>query len=286
MNNKYFLQTILFTLLILINVLHSENNPIAVIIKTKGKVYVFKGEKELKADKYMPLYISDKIKTLNSSYAEILFDCGITLRIEENSFFEIKNLITKDRKTGKKSVSTLLNINSGSILIDAEVNKDKYELNSLHIITPTTVASVRGTVFYVKVSDDNTTDVAVFNGKVECILGSYEQDFDTLFEEELEQETRKKIIIEENKQTTISSDLSSIAVVDLSFNLLEYKKTVVKNFLDESENNRKSFKKFEKERDNWIKSHKEEFQKNIKEKREKFLQEFELKEQEFKKKRR
>ncbi len=280
-----FLKIILLNFLFVVNLICTESNPIAVIVKTKGKVYVFKKEKELKADKYMPLYISDKIKTLNSSYAEILFDCGITLRIEENSFFEIKNFITEDSKTGKKSISTLLNVNSGSILIDTEINKDKYELNSLHAITPTTVASVRGTVFYVKVGDDNTTDVAVFKGQVECSLGGYEQDFESLFEEELRQEVRKKIIVEENKQTTISSDLSSVAVVDLSFNLLEYKKTVVKNFLDNSENHRKNFKKFEKERNEWIKTHREEFKKEIKDEKEKFLREFELKE-EFKKKRR
>ncbi len=287
MKNKFYIKTILLILLFIAVPPYSETLPIAVVVQMKGKVFILREKKEFKAEKHMPLYLNDKIKTLNSSYVEILFDCGVTLRVEENTLFEIKNFIVEFSETPKKSVSILLKVNTGAVLTNTDVNKDKYRLNSLHIITPTTVASVRGTVFYVKVGDDNTTDIAVFQGKVECNLGSFEEEeLDTLFEEEIQQEMRKKIIIEENKQTTISSDLSSIAVVDLSFNIMEYKRTVVKNFLNNSENYRKNFEKFEKERNEWIKKHRDEFKRDTEKRKKEFMKEFGIEEEQLKKKRR
>lgn len=278
---KYFLSTVICLIFIIQILSAKETSPVAVVVNVKGKSVVIRNKDEIKLKQYMPLYVNDILKTYSSSFIEVLFENGIGIKIEENTVFELKNFIINVSNTSNKSsVSIVGKISLGTVLTDTEIFKEKYENSSLHIITPTMVASVRGTVFYVKVLDDETTNIAVFKGEVECSLGHVDEDIflhDT-FEEELESELTKKIVVYDDKQITVSSDLSSTGVVDLSFSLLEYKRTAVAEFIKNVKQYRKEYEKFKKERDKWIEIHKKEFKHEIEEKRRKFKKEFNLKE--------
>ncbi|MCS7227372.1 MAG: FecR family protein [Endomicrobia bacterium] len=281
---------IVFTILNLtLQWLYCNISPVAVVVKLKGKAVVIRDKKEVKMQQYMPLYIRDIIKTFSASYVEVIFDTGVSLRIEENTVVDIKKIFLELAEEKKRQVSIVLSVNSGSLLTETTVFGDKYHMKHLYILTPTTVASVRGTVFYIKISDDKSTTVAVFKGKVEgYVSGIDEDEIEELLryeDEEIEYEKRKKITIEENKQALFSSDWPSPAVVELSFSMKEYKRTVVEDFIKTTAEYRKNFEKFKQQRDEWIKKHKEEFKQEIKDMKKKFIEDFEQ-ENLFQKKRR
>lgn len=256
-----------------------NNIPVAVVVKLKGKSVVIRGKNEIKIQQYMPLYVNDKVKTFSSSYVECVFDTGISLRIEENTVVEIKNIISDLSETKKKFVSVILSVETGSTLTDATVFNDKYQLKTMYVLTPAMVASVRGTVFYIKVSDDHSTTVAVFKGKVESYIGSIdESELDEMIkseEQEFEYEKRKKVVIQDNEQALFSDDLSFPVVVGLSFSMKEYKRTVVDNFIKTTMEYRKNFDKFKQQRDEWIKKYKQQFIKEKQEMKKKFMEDFE-----------
>ncbi|MCS7230666.1 MAG: FecR family protein [Elusimicrobiota bacterium] len=281
------MKNIYFILLFLVSFLYSDQNPIAVITRLKGKAVIIRLDKKLEVEKYMPVYVEDKLKTFSSSFVELLFENGISLRVEENCNLDFKKIDFKFSE-GKKKTKMMLEIFQGASIVDVEVFKEKYQLDSLHIITPTMVASVRGTVFYINVKDDYSTNVAVFEGEVEGYIDKLDvEELLKLDEEEYEMEElkRKRIVIPERKQTTFSYDVTTPAVIDLTFNMLEYKRTVVDDFLKCTKEYRENFEKFKKQRDEWIRKHKEKFKKEIFEKKKKFMDEFEIEEKEFKNRR-
>lgn len=268
--------------LLFISYAFCENTPIAVISKVKGKAFIIREKKEIKIEKYMPVYVRDKLKTLSSSFVELLFENGVSLRIEENSMLDVNEFILKQSKE-KIPTKMILKVSKGCCVVDADVFKDKYQLDALYVITPTIVASVRGTVFLLNVKDDDTTDIAVFEGEVDGFLESLdESELMSLEEYEFEEIKRKKISISENKQATFSYDMATYAIVDLSFNMLEYKRSVVEEFLRTTKENRENFEKFKRHRNEWIKKHKEDFKKDILENKERFKEEFKIEKLEFK----
>ncbi|MEN3014205.1 MAG: FecR family protein [Endomicrobiia bacterium] len=270
--------------LLLIQYIYCHENPVALVSKFKGKAIVVRQKKEFKIEKYMPIYKEDKIKTFSLSFVELLFENGVALRIEENCLLDIKKfIVTPDKYKTKTKI--LLKVHEGSLIVDSFVFKDEYQLEALHIFTPTTVVSVRGTIFYVSVKDDKSTNIAVFEGEVETYLESIDEEkFLSLEDEyEFEEMKKKKITIQENKQATFFPDTTIPAVVDLSFNILEYKRTLVEEFLKSTKGYRENFEKLKKQRNEWIMKNKENFKKEIMEKKKKFTEEFEV--EEFKKRR-
>lgn len=253
--------------------------PVAVVTKVKGSCFIIRRDEKIKIQPSMPIYVNDKILTSLSSYVEILFDTGISLRIEENSEFEIKTFFT-ELQPGKQSFSIKTKLVSGCLLADTEFLQDKYKLNSFVVTTPSIVASVRGTIFYLRISDDQTTNIAVFDGEVDCYLGSMEdEEIDKILfgEEDLAfYEQRKKVNINKDEQIIVSSDLSSFAITELPYDMIEYKKTVVENFVKVSRKNRENLYKWKQKRDEYIERQKEEFRKNIEQQKKNFMEEFEI----------
>ena len=268
---RYFLILIVLFLQLLI----AQENPVAIIVKTKGKVIIERNKKEIKVELYMPLYINDKIITYSASFVEIVFDTGVSLRIEEKSIFELKKFVQNEYEEEiRPYVNFVFKLYKGGVLTEAKVFNDRYNLGSLHIITPTSVASVRGTVFYINVDEDKNTKVAVFKGKVECLLTEISEGIlDSLFEEEF-YELKRSIIVKEEQQIVFSEELVFPTVTELSVDMTEYKKTVVDDFIKISQKYRKKFEEFKEKRNEWIKKHKECFKKDIMERKKRFKKEF------------
>jgi hypothetical protein len=106
----------------------------------------------------MQLIQSDSVKTRdNSSATIILFESSI-IRLDSNTQITIKELISQVEETkviieqdSGRTWNTVLKISG---------------IDTYDVQTPTTVASVRGTSFYVKVLTNGTTDLGVIKGKL------------------------------------------------------------------------------------------------------------------------
>jgi len=243
----------------------NESKPVAVVVKVKGEVFILRNSNKIKADIYMPLYVKDKVQTGSSSTMELIFDSGISFKIEENCDIGIKDIVTT--LSGTKRISKVdveVEINKGGVLVDAKTIQSQYKLSSLKMFTPTATAAIRGTVFYTGVKDDGKTDVAVFEGEVESYAGKTESidDFPT------------KTTIKQDQQTSISDQTTVPPVVDLSAEMKEYKDTVVKSFIAEVSFYRKRIETLKQKRQDWMNKNKSDFEKNIEDKKKNFKKKY------------
>ncbi|MCX7941203.1 MAG: FecR family protein [Endomicrobia bacterium] len=268
------------------NLCCNDDTPIAVITKVKGSSVVIRRNSKIKPQPAAPIFVNDKILTFSSSYVELIFDVGITLRIEENTVFEVKTFFGESRYR-KQRVNIGVKINSGSTLVDTKLLENIYELGSFVMVTPSAVACVRGTVFYLRVDDAQTTDVAVFDGELDCYTGVAEEDIEKIFFADEEDvgfyEIRKKVTVSKDKQVTVSSDFTISAVTDLSFDMIEFKKSVVENFIKQSKKNRENLDKWKKERVQWFRKQKEEFKNETYKYKKQFIEEFGIENKKYKK---
>ncbi len=147
-----------FTLFFLFSTLSA--NKIAVATKVKGLVEIKKvGKKEflsLKAGSILD--DGDKIRTGSSGFVAIIFiDDKSTLKIKENS----EAVINGQRTT--KDISKKINLDGG--VIRASISKQNVDFV---IQTPTSVASVKGTDFWL-ISDDSGDQVIGIEGLVSLV---------------------------------------------------------------------------------------------------------------------
>ena len=147
-----------FILLVVISSLSADK--IAVATKVKGLVEIMKvGKKEflsLKAGSILD--DGDKIRTGNNGFVAIIFiDDKSTLKIKESS----EAVITGKKTT--KDISKKINLDGGTIR--ASISKQNVDFV---IQTPTSVASVKGTDFWL-ISDDSGDQVIGMEGLVSLI---------------------------------------------------------------------------------------------------------------------
>ena len=147
-----------FILFVLISSLSADK--IAVATKVKGLVEIMKvGKKEflsLKAGSILD--DGDKIRTGNNGFVAIIFiDDKSTLKIKESS----EAVITGKKTT--KDISKKINLDGGTIR--ASISKQNVDFV---IQTPTSVASVKGTDFWL-ISDDSGDQVIGMEGLVSLI---------------------------------------------------------------------------------------------------------------------
>ncbi len=119
-----------------------NTNRIAIVLKSKGKVSVVnaKTKKTKKAKRGFKLYSGDKIITGSNGIAAIKFiDDGSMVRIRKNSTCVIQGKLQKDRKTVAKNVY----VEVGTIF--SKITKQR---SLFRVSTPTSVASVKGTMFW------------------------------------------------------------------------------------------------------------------------------------------
>lgn len=135
------------------------------------KVFFLKGQVEMErngtkrsvlAGDY--LLAGDKISTGEKSLALLSFGDGLKskLKLTQNTDVVLEGI--KKDKTDNNKEKTNFFINTGSVVIDF-LNKDKIK-KGLNIKTKTAAMGIRGTMFFVHVTSDNTTLVAVHNGVV------------------------------------------------------------------------------------------------------------------------
>lgn len=138
----YLIFTVLIVLPIFAAPLQAAKEPIAIVIKARGKVYLVPaGQKKGKLVKRgSRIYNNQRILTKAKSYAIIKFiDNGGIVRVLANSFCKFEG------KKKKKSLSKNIFLELGSIFNQVFKNRGEYRVS-----TPTSVASVKGTKFWVQ----------------------------------------------------------------------------------------------------------------------------------------
>jgi len=167
--NKLFIKIIL-SFLIFLNAANA--NKIAVVTKVKGLVEIMPTGKKLfsKLKAGSILADGDKIRTGTSGFAAIIFiDDKSTLKLKGNS----EAVITGQRTAA--SISKKINMDSGTIR--ATIKKQN---SSFVIQTPTSVASVKGTDFWLLTDPDKGDQVIGLEGIVSLKNIDTGQDVDVV----------------------------------------------------------------------------------------------------------
>jgi hypothetical protein len=151
----------IFCLIILIGLLVTvlaAAEPIAYLMQGKGNLQIMRANKAIKYKNGEMLFNNDEVKTGGESFAAIKYlDGGATVKVFPNSI--IKLAAIKQGKTLDKSTS----ITKGGLY--SKIN-GKIKGN-FQVETPTTVASVKGTGFMTKYTEDKKTIINVLEGEVE-----------------------------------------------------------------------------------------------------------------------
>jgi hypothetical protein len=115
---------------------------LAIISKTKGNVkHKKKTQKQLSAPKIgMELYNNDYIETGDNGFAKYVYlDDGTQIKVHNNSEVYIRGEIER------RSIIKQLKIDEGTVKFDVK----RQSINEFTVITPTSVASVKGTSFWI-----------------------------------------------------------------------------------------------------------------------------------------
>ncbi len=143
MKHIFNLTTILIIALVfLFKPLQAAKEPIAIVIKAKGKVFLVEpGSKKGKpVRRGTRIYSKQSILTKQKSFAIVKFiDNGGVVRVQSNSFCRFEG------HKQKKSLFKNLYLEVGSIFNTVMKKRGEYRVS-----TPTSVASVKGTKFWVK----------------------------------------------------------------------------------------------------------------------------------------
>lgn len=179
----------------------------------KGKVLLQKKKEKIwrTVELYLPVQVSDRIKTEKKSEAEVTFDDGTVLRIEPKTVITVEKAII-NQKTKKKLFG--LGLSSGRALTN--VKKLVHPKSKFEFITPTAVIAVRGTEFVVDARKTGIdTKVAVFEGRV-GVSGKVKKP--------------EEILVKSEQETVIKKGKDPFPPSPLSKEFLRYRKQVVTKF--------------------------------------------------------
>jgi hypothetical protein len=157
MATKKFLLTALLFLFSVSLVLASD--PVAVVIKSRGKVFLYpqKSDKSRLVKKGQVLYSGDKIRTSAASSCAIKFiDDKSLLRVKESSSCIIEG------KRVNKAINKNIVVEVGSFFASLFKQRGKFT-----VTTPTSVASVKGTQFWIIQMGDGRTVYIGIEGLVD-----------------------------------------------------------------------------------------------------------------------
>lgn len=134
---------------------------IAVILTAKGDAELKKGDDPWKSANFgAVLNAGDKLRTGNDGFISIVFtDDKTQLKIRPNTAITVDGQRDEDY-----SISKRVNMELGELF--ADVTKQK---GALQIATPTSVASVKGTEFWVIVNEDGSSQVLTLQGLIEML---------------------------------------------------------------------------------------------------------------------
>lgn len=156
-NNKLKILFLILAFSIFFEGLHA--NAKALVTFKKGKSYVIRNNVKQEINVNSLLEEKDIVKTEKDSYINVQMSNGVMLRIGGNTQISIEKVLRD-----KDNEEFLLGISEGDVL--TKVEKEKNKNIKVHIQSPTAIASVRGTEFYVETQKDSST-IAVNEGKVE-----------------------------------------------------------------------------------------------------------------------
>jgi hypothetical protein len=157
---KYIL--FLFVLMIVPFIVYSAGQPeeVSSVRFVDGIVEYFEGEvtvNDLPAEFGMKVPFGAVIKTAPAAYCEVVFDKGNVFRIMEATVAEIKLSVDNPEIRIEKGAFAALFTKLNAFTSDVP----------FQVRTQTTVAGVRGTAFFVKVNDPDTTYICICNGELE-----------------------------------------------------------------------------------------------------------------------
>ena len=136
------------------------------------------------------IYEDDIIKVKEKSVLVIQFSESALLTIKSNTTIKIAELVSADNKPLIELFQT-----SGSTFNKIVKGKANYRIK-----TPTSVASVRGTSFYVSVQEDNKSQVKLLHGELEV--------------SQPDKETQPVTLVNEQKIETSTAGLTSVKSLD------------------------------------------------------------------------
>ncbi|MFC2170900.1 FecR domain-containing protein [Calditrichota bacterium] len=152
---------VILQLVFLSLVLAKDSTPIAVALTVKGKVEYKQGDGDWKAMVFgSTLNNEDQVRTGDEGFAAIAFtDDKSQVKLRPNSFMTVLGERKEDY-----SISKRINLEIGELY--ASVKKQK---GSMKVATPTAVASVKGTEFWVILDENGDTQVLTLQGLVEFL---------------------------------------------------------------------------------------------------------------------
>lgn len=126
----------------------------------KNVLVLEKGAKQFKqAGFQMPVRNGDRLETKKESRAELTFNDGSVVRIDELSIYTVEKA---DMKENSKEVESTLSIGKLWANVKRLVsNNDSWKLKS-----PAAVVAVRGTIYRMNAGADSSTQVLVYDGNV------------------------------------------------------------------------------------------------------------------------
>lgn len=165
MNTTSFTYTLSFFALLILSpwLLAAEPAPAQFTI-VRGNVDITNAQTKVTqvASVGMPATVGDTVRTKKRSRAQLRFLDGSIINLSSNYSIEIKEFSYDAEKKIRKSV-----IRSARGTLRAIVNKAPGDAASIfEVETPTAVAAVRGTEFFVIVRSSDVTDVVVAKGTV------------------------------------------------------------------------------------------------------------------------
>jgi len=154
--------TFCLTTMLASSVVASESKGIAVALKVTGDVKL----KKAGTDRVLPLKFGtvldngDWIRTGDDGFVVMIFtDDKSQLKLNARTEVTIEG-----KRDGAANISKRISLEVGQLL--AKVDQQK---GTMQIATPTSVASVKGTEFWVIVFDDGSTQVVTLEGLVELL---------------------------------------------------------------------------------------------------------------------
>ena len=145
----------------LISFILSSSPPISLITKVKGNVKYRKSsnkDKLLNIKKSNTLFNQDQIVTGDNGFTKFVYlDDGTTIKIHKNS----EVFVQGDPK--KRSIVKQVNISEGIV----NLNVSKQLVSDFNIITPTSVATVKGTDFWIICDGDRGDKFLGVSGSVQ-----------------------------------------------------------------------------------------------------------------------
>lgn len=132
---------------------------IAIVIKVKGTVEILKAESEKfdSLQKGVHLDSGDKIKTGEDGFVALIFtDDKSLLRVRQNTEIVVEG------KREAMSISKRVNMEIGALWVNIKERKGEFK-----VATPTSVASVKGTEFWILADINGNTNVICLVGLLE-----------------------------------------------------------------------------------------------------------------------